>query len=60
MSERSDIRAQEETGLTAFDRALGTRDIESATSLFRDECFWRDLARRANLEATRPFAEDRG
>ena len=43
MSERSDIRAQAESWLIAFDSALGARDIESVTSLFDDECFWRDL-----------------
>ena len=43
MSEPSDIRAQAETWLTAFDSALGARRIEGVTSLFDADCFWRDL-----------------
>jgi putative flavoprotein involved in K+ transport len=43
MSEVSDARAQAKSWLAAFDAALGARDVESVTSLFDDECFWRDL-----------------
>ncbi len=43
MAEENEIRAQAENWLAALDSALTARDVDSATALFGDECFWRDL-----------------
>jgi putative flavoprotein involved in K+ transport len=41
--EGSKFRAQAQSWLAAFDKALAARDVEAAVVLFGDECFWRDL-----------------
>jgi putative flavoprotein involved in K+ transport len=43
MAEKSEIRAQAETWLVAFDSALARRDVDGAAALFDEDCFWRDL-----------------
>ena len=41
--ERSEARTTAETWVSAFADALSARDVDSATALFADECYWRDL-----------------
>ena len=41
--ERSEARTTAETWVSAFADALSARDVDRATALFADECYWRDL-----------------
>jgi putative flavoprotein involved in K+ transport len=43
MPDHTNARAQAETWLEEFDRALRRRDVRTAAALFGEECFWRDL-----------------
>ena len=39
----SDVESRVGAWVSAFQDALGARDVSAATSLFADDCYWRDL-----------------